>query len=460
KRRHKPSYRPTGIVGVLLAFVAAILLAAAFLVATNWVRYVVVIVALPLSIVAILLIARAIAMRLRLQIEVYDKEGKSSDTGTGHVVSLLWDLGAAPPRGMEIPVSSDVTSLTEETFKELPHGKWAAAVVALGRWIFGTTPWRIRVDEESADLLSVTITHNGRVTDSAVIDRDALELRAPIRGDSPLSGSNSSNGRVPDLHVFAAAAVMTSLAARYEGFEALAGVTHWRSLGLHYVATVDYRSERNTRESQRALVNALGVDPQNLSALVALHHRRYRKSVESTELRLYIDWLTDLLRDPILTEDHAYAIALRIRMALAAATLNYWALSGGDKKLLNDVRESTQQLIKDLRTPRDEAESLVENMRPSASAALLSLLALSDQPGRRRRVNAEPMETLVELAETATSWLAQPERFNTLARYNYACMLARDHVWFDHEKGEVQRKESEVARAVENLRLASLDPEL
>jgi hypothetical protein len=416
-----------------------------------------------LGALAVFWLTKAMAMRLRLIIEVRDTKGAVSEVSTGQVIALLGELGAAPPRGLEVPRGSDVTALEGTPIAGTPEGKIVAALTRIWQLITGLTPWRVRVDEETDDLHSIVITRNGHPITSVVVDRDLLGLRSAIveeadaGGKAPANtadatdekkgGATDKTPRLPDLHRFAAAAILTTLARHYDGFEGLCGVTDWRSLGLHYIATTDYASEANANQGRAALARALDFDPSNIPARVALRHSQDRKSVDSGVLGEYIKWLLKTSNDGELASDHVYALRLRIRMSLIAAACNRQALDDAtplEAPTVADLVKAGDDLISALNSgdPRGRAGALVRAMQPSAAAAFLSLA------GTKHRDTVDP----------CVKWLKHVHRFSPRGHYNYACFQAREHPSLADPEGA--REPPDFMAAVEHLRLASAEPNL
>jgi hypothetical protein len=223
----------------------------------------------------------AVAKRLRLTVEVTNAKGERDRAGTAHVVALLNELGAEPPKGLEVPRASDAQAL-DGALKLLPEGTIGKALGSAIEWLFGLSPWTVVVDQETDDVHSVEISRNGRSAGSAVIDRDQLGLRVPLPrspGTSQTGGGDAAREEaLPDLHRLAAAVVLTTLAEKHDGFEGLCEATDWRSLGLHYVATTDF--EDSPEEARPLLARAAELDPDNLSAQVAWRHAVYREATE------------------------------------------------------------------------------------------------------------------------------------------------------------------------------------
>jgi hypothetical protein len=393
------------------------------------------------AVAGILILACAMTTRLRLSIAVQDKTGTASPSGVGHVTALLGELGGAPPRGLEIPHAADVTGLDAASLAGIPAGKVVAAFVKFWQLVFATAPWSLEVDEVNADVIAVVLTRNGRTVRSAVVARRPLGLTSPIVPDGAPDGDPAADGddkapNVPDLHRFAAAVVLTALAEEYEDFPELRGVSDWRSLGLHYVATADYASDANKDQSSAALVQALEYDEENLPALVALRNNQERDSDELEVLDRYVEWLGTVATS-LDDKPEARALRLRLRMTLVAVACNRQA-QGRRLASLQQSRRQADRLIEDLTDATGPTRTLVESMRPGAAAAFFSLGA-------------------VDQAATAKTFLARPSRFGPESNYRYGCLYARPPI---RSARALSPEPPDEDIAIEHLRLAAVSPTL
>jgi hypothetical protein len=373
------------------------------------------------AVVAVRILAPVMAKRLRLNIEVRNREGEVNEAATGQVIALLAELGAAPPSGVEVPRGADVTVLDGPDIWGTPETKLVAALVRVWKMVFGSTPWRVRIDEENDDVHSVVITRNGHTVASAVIDRDQLGLRCPIAEDPDWTHNgdkaDTTSRRLPDLHRFSAAVILTELAQHYVGFEGLLDIKDWRSLGLHYVATTDYAGKANAAARRVALAQAVNWDPRNVPAMLALRYEQAHDRYEDAKiLDDYIDWLKRTIEDERLTRDGTFALQLRIRLALISTACNREALRRKPEARvrLEELLPAGDQLMSDLNSDLGKkrslrADALVEEMQPSAAAAYLSIGG-SNHGG------------------TALNWLTDTQhRFSLKGHYNYACLLSHCH---------------------------------
>lgn len=231
-------------------------------------------------------------------VHVVTVKGSGSDeAGAGQVVALLQQLSAERPRGIEVARGTDVTALSEVGLTAAPSNAVAAAALELVNVLIPRAPWRVRIDAENEDRISVAVTRNGRLVRTATIDRDALGLRvAPVdpagsRQDSSVEPrSDSADTRYPDLHIMAAAVVLTALVSAYDDIEGLRGATDWRSVGLCVIATSVFQ---DPHDRLPLLARAIEYDLSNRLAQSAFWHGRGRLSTNRLRLNEYIEWLKE-----------------------------------------------------------------------------------------------------------------------------------------------------------------------
>ncbi|MDF9877556.1 hypothetical protein [Cellulosimicrobium cellulans] len=237
--------------------------------------------------VGVLLTGTVLATRLRLTVDTTSDSGSRSSseegTGGGHLVALLAELGAEPPRGLETPTATDINTLGGSTLTELPQQAFAKAALTVVQWLLGSVPWRVRVEVTGPDHLSVVVTRNGRAAGSAVVDR------ARILGSETKSPEAAEVAAKVDLHRAAAAVVLMTLSRHHPGFEGLCGATEWRSLALYYVAQTDLAARSEHKRS--LLARAVGLDPANDLAQVAFANATARRDTTREDLDEYRRWL-------------------------------------------------------------------------------------------------------------------------------------------------------------------------
>ncbi|SIQ74465.1 Uncharacterized membrane protein YdcZ, DUF606 family [Cellulosimicrobium aquatile] len=380
-----------------------------------------------LAALGVLLVATVLATRLRLTIEV--TSGRSGDRTTSHegtggarLVALLGELGAEPPRGLEVPRGTDISALSGSALSELPQGAFVKAVVSLAQGVVGSVPWRVTVEERDADHLAVVVTRNGRAAGSAALDRAGL-----LRFDPEDPASAAAAAQV-DLYRAAAAVVLLTLARHHAGFEGLCGATSWRSLALQYVAQSDL-TDAPDRERE-LLARAVDVDPRNDLAQVALAHAEGRHHTLREDLDAYGRWL-----DRFVTRSEGRSgyrsLRLRAQYSRAATTVNACFAPGRDgddpaggldATAVDAVRALLEALAVERAAGREDAlvvrlQDAVESLYLQAEVAARALEPVAPQrvptaPGTEPGERAEPSET----AETPRERL----------RRAYRAALARD----------------------------------
>jgi hypothetical protein len=232
--------------------------------------------------VGIFLLSWWLATRLSVEVRVSASEDTDKPADVGLVVAMLNELGAAPPKGLEVPRGSDVTAL-EGALLPLPENALAKAVTKLAVALGGATPWQARI-EGNGTSHSVNVYRNGRIVGAAVIDAGNLGLTSP----SP--DANTPSQALPDARLrMASAFILATLATEHPSIrKGLVGATDWRSIGLQYVATTVLTD--NTKK-QKTLASAVKYDPGNKAAELAYRHTLARKSTDLSDLVEYRDWL-------------------------------------------------------------------------------------------------------------------------------------------------------------------------
>ncbi|BDI22484.1 hypothetical protein L3i23_12600 [Herbiconiux sp. L3-i23] len=243
------------------------------------------------------LLGAAFAGRLRIGIEVREGD-RNIREASAQVIAQLQSIGAAPPRGVEAPIGSDVTALADAVLQAPATNPVVQLVRLVGSALFTTTPWRVLVAIED-DRASVIVTRNGRAVAAHEVDPSRL---FPVGITDPASGESSPPAiaaarpvdepappvLLPFVHECAAAVVITALATEYDGFEAL-GSTSWESVALQYVATTAFDADPETK--RRLLAASLEADPDNLVAESALHHAMFRHADRPEEIVPYLELL-------------------------------------------------------------------------------------------------------------------------------------------------------------------------
>jgi hypothetical protein len=231
---------------------------------------------------ATMLLARALASRLRIEVQVRKADGADDAAATSQLAAYTWDLGGHPPEGFDMPVGTDVQSLSDSSVVSAPQQKVVAFLLKAVQSLFGTTPWKATVDLAADEVVSLRITRNGW-TEKSLIAR-------PTDFDGLPDRTTTTKLVAPDMKKMAAAAILVSLSERYDGFaEGLAGATRWQSVGLHYIATSEFG--REDASAIPVLANALNLDPRNRLARLALRYHQHRFGTQPEGLTFYAAWL-------------------------------------------------------------------------------------------------------------------------------------------------------------------------
>ncbi|MEV8028122.1 hypothetical protein [Cellulosimicrobium funkei] len=378
----------------------------------------------------VLLVATVLATRLRLTIEV--TSGRSGDRTTSHegtggarLVALLGELGAEPPRGLEVPRGTDISALSGSALSELPQGAFVKAVVSLAQGVVGSVPWRVTVEERDADHLAVVVTRNGRAAGSAALDRAGL-----LRFD-PEDPTSAAAAAQVDLYRAAAAVVLLTLARHHAGFEGLCGATSWRSLALQYVAQSDL-TDAPDRERE-LLARAVDVDPRNDLAQVALAHAEGRHHTLREDLDAYGRWLDRFVARTAGRSGYR-SLRLRAQYSRAATTVNACFAPGRDgddpagrldATAVDAVRALLEALAVERAAGREDAlvvrlQDAVESLYRQAEDAARALEPVAAQ-GAPAAPGTEPGER-AEPSESARSVETPRERL----RRAYRAALVRD----------------------------------
>lgn len=281
-----------------------------------------------------------LATRLRLTVEALGTSGTEDAALSGRVIALLGELGVDAPQGIEVPRGADADALGGSALSDLPEGRWAKVAVSLARSVLGTTPWRVTVNAQGDGRVAVSMTRNGRAVGSALVSTALLGL--------PADDAGTKAAKAADLNRLVAAFVLVTLDGAHRGFAGMGGVTDWRSLGLHAIATADLADD--DVHARHLLAAAVDQDRGNWFAQVALHHGMWRASTRWEELDQYVGWLDDAIAR---VRTHP-TIALRLRTTRALAGVNraYAAAAGAGAPgvtldlLRDELTEPTRALVR------------------------------------------------------------------------------------------------------------------
>lgn len=451
-----------GLGGAALMLASAALLAATFALGQLGIMIAFIVTGLIGSALA----ACWLAGRLAVSIEVR-RDDKSVREASAEVIALLQEIGAAPPRGIEVPISTDVTALKDA----LVSAPVANPVIQLARallaTVLGSTPWRVLVSIGDDDA-SVIITRNRRavaahrIGPTTLVPADLAGSAAAVRRPAAAAGDSAADVAtapgVPFVAEGAAAAILVALAAEYDGFEGLAGATQWKSVARHFIATTEFRHDEQA--GRRLLALALEDDPANLLAEISLQYLLKRRAKEPAELAEYMTWLdlrierlvrvrderrpgedepesviggagTDIPREEALT---GYLdVVRRLLLSYAAAGMNLRAMGPDRTSKASDPRpevllRNLERLVHFLADDQPSSGGLRDRMRPIA--ALMYVQLVTGERGSKSVVDG-----WADLAlESASPSVA----------FNAACYYSES--WSDHlSSTDKQRIEAQIA---------------
>ncbi|MGO4535703.1 hypothetical protein [Leifsonia sp. 2MCAF36] len=413
------------------------------------------------------LLSSVMASRLRVSIEVQKSGAVDLDT-TAEIVALVAEIGGARPQGPQIPTGSDLTALKDTALSVQSSNAFVNALQWIANTVFTTTPWHVLVGatpatDDGGAQLSLVITRNLKRKGAFIIAADMI-LRPldqepdPPHSDTPGMTKRKPNALDPFLLEFAAAAIVTTLAREYSGFEGLCGAQDWRSVGLQYVAAT------RTRVGDlrlRLLLKALDWDPDNLLAAQALAVSTYDAAQQNPALTeaeqleaadRYLGWLRDNIRH-LLTEpgnhqkvragnDAAYR---RMLYSELLALLNRHALRPDPNFPDERVRTTAEHLMNSLKKDKNARTPLVRQMRPTAILSYATVFPKSDASHTTR------WDSLT------TGWLENALQLSSPeAAINGACYFSA--TWKEDLRADEKRSIEEKMK--ERLRIARLDPAL
>jgi len=251
-------------------------------------------------------VGRGHALRLLVQV----KKGKDDDaSGTAYVLARLQELGTSPPEGLKMPQQLDVDNLPTEALTSLPTGRLAAALASVLKVISPAIPWKAVVEgEENSSRVVVTLTRNGSVVRTALVDADGFLPKPGSSGGSaasPEHGDKGDEGAAKqgsadrgDLLTAAAAVVLTELARIHRQLEAgLCGASRWESVAAQVVATKPPSTTGGSELRRELLAYAVQADPPNALAQLALASLLGEDASSAEDLAHYATGLTRLLID-------------------------------------------------------------------------------------------------------------------------------------------------------------------
>ncbi|MGY1703400.1 hypothetical protein ACI79C_02410 [Geodermatophilus sp. SYSU D00697] len=287
---------------------------------------------LVLGLLGVVLLAAGRGHALRVRVEVRRGEAKDA-AGAAFVLARLQDLGDSPPRGLKSPDQVDVTDLPAAALSSMPTGKLSAALASLVGLLQPSVPWRAVVDDCGGTRLIVTLTRNGPVVRTAVIDgaryggTASPATSAPGTGGTPGTALGNDRG---DLLTAAAALILTELAVRHRQLSiGLCGATDPESVAAHVVATRHREPPLPLDRTADLLGLAVERDPANALAWAALVHLQGRAASlpqgrvrHAQRVQCLMDEVDDRLPDDPAERAGYTPLRLRLAHSAAAAWLN------------------------------------------------------------------------------------------------------------------------------------------
>jgi hypothetical protein len=356
-----PSWRPALAVLTVLSFAAALATAgnAASLGVSGrwWIGWAAV--SAGLLLLGYLLLAWWMRSGTRVQCTVNTAKGDGDKTANAYLVGRLHALGAKPPRGFDLPQSTDVTTLNG-ALGALPGGATLSALLGFLLARVPVTPWSAVVTLIGLDELLVTLHHNGRLVYTELSNRCELFFPVPVPGKdtdapSPYVKDIDQDGM---LTVAAAIILVEMSRARWSPLQrGLNGATKWPSVAGQVLAT-DEGFGGNEARSKALLARAVDADPGNLAAEVAqivLDGRRAGKSADREDFAVAIGAVCG--REGL---DGRGDKALRLRVFYSAAA--------GWNNVYLDQRDAGEPSTDALNAARDWTGKLSENVKKTSKS--------------------------------------------------------------------------------------------
>ncbi|MBO9553940.1 hypothetical protein [Cellulomonas sp.] len=217
-----------------------------------------------------------LASRLRITIDATSSDDQDAPSAS-RILAILRKLGADPPRGLEVPVGTDVSVLSDAVTK-VPQASWLSSIVTALSAVLGFTPWKVVLDK-TADGTAVVVTRNGRTMDSTIVRADVLGTGMP---------SATSD-------VLVASFVLLTLADGYRervGFEGLLGSRSWKSIGMVASTQPQVAPPATTDKAEvRRMLSAAALLEDNPFTRIALHESLYRDRDDAAVAEGYAQWL-------------------------------------------------------------------------------------------------------------------------------------------------------------------------
>jgi hypothetical protein len=230
--------------------------------------------------------------QLKLRVTV---QGSEPDKAAANLRGIIADMGAAFPRGVEVPIGPDVTFLTDVDFTVVGAKDVTNALKAVLQAVKPYVPWELLINVVTDDRLAVVLSRNGEQVASEIVDRTSLRLDTASMKELAEPGAKKDDPVVvPALWTFPAALAVVRIAEIHRRPAGLGGATNWRSIAYHHIATTQLRPLHPTAE-RAILGRAVDLDPGNLAAALAFWNSSYRYDDEAGRLNEYRTLLLSIL---------------------------------------------------------------------------------------------------------------------------------------------------------------------
>ena len=323
------------------------------------------------------LLALVLALDLRsgtgLQVSVTNKGGDPDKAACAYLVGRLKDLGVEPPRGFDMPQSTDVTAL-DGALAVLPGGGTLSSLIDFLLERVPATPWVADVTLIDDDQLLVTLHHNRQLVPTELANRNSLLFPVPVPGQDDDGPSADVTDIDPNgLLTIAAAVILVGMSADPHSplKPGLNGASRWESVAGQVLAT-DQESAGKTSFRKALLKRAVDIDEGNLGARVAQIVLDGRWAKDPTERKVFATQIT-CIGNLIKKRKLPYpALQLRVFYSAAVGWYNVYLDDGQNKHLANAVLW-TKRLVTRIAELTSESGSdqvplrkLADAMRPFA----------------------------------------------------------------------------------------------
>ncbi len=405
--------------------------------------------AASLVLLGCLLLAWYLRSGTGVQFNVIGAKGDPDKAACADLAGRLNALGAAPPRGFDLPQDTDVTSLTG-TLALLPGGGILSALTSFFLARVPVTPWVSSVTLINSDQLLVTLHHNGRLAQTVLANRGVLFFPSLVPGKdaeapSPYVKDIDQSGML----TIAAAVILVGMAEVGSGSPlqlGLNGASSWGSVAGQVLAT-QQGFGGNEDLSKALLARAVDVDPGNLGALVAKIVMDGRRAKDPPGRKAFAERISEIWPSLEGTKAGYEALQLRVLYSAAAGWYNVYLDDENQEHLEKALgwskclRGRLEQLTKKRRLPfggTPDALKLASSMMPMAEMLDASLKVIQQ---KQKNPNAGGGE---ESQKARTSE----------ALYAFACLAAAS----GNDTAALSRLEEAVAVNVDLRAWARYDP--